>query len=127
MTDSYEVGYGKPPKGSQFKKGQSGNPLGRPRAPSSIASLVYEMGNQVETLIKKNGKKYEITRRQALVDQLYLRAIQGDARAIAIIDKLEQRHLDSVNKEEDEEIEVTLVFDEEKTISYKDQPRPETR
>ncbi len=26
---SYEVGYGKPPKQTQFKKGQSGNPLGK--------------------------------------------------------------------------------------------------
>ena len=26
-----QVGYGKPPQHSQFKKGQSGNPLGRPR------------------------------------------------------------------------------------------------
>ena len=28
---SYEVGYGKPPKHTQFKKGQSGNPKGRPK------------------------------------------------------------------------------------------------
>ena len=27
----YEVGYKKPPKKNQFKKGQSGNPKGRPK------------------------------------------------------------------------------------------------
>ena len=27
----YEVGYGKPPKEHRFKKGQSGNPRGRPK------------------------------------------------------------------------------------------------
>jgi hypothetical protein len=26
----YEVGYGKPPRGYGFEKGQSGNPRGRP-------------------------------------------------------------------------------------------------
>ena len=27
----YEVGYGKPPAGTRFKPGQSGNPAGRPK------------------------------------------------------------------------------------------------
>ena len=30
-SDPYKVGYGKPPRHSQFKKGQSGNPQGRPK------------------------------------------------------------------------------------------------
>jgi hypothetical protein len=30
-STSYDVGYGKPPKHTQFRKGQSGNPGGRPR------------------------------------------------------------------------------------------------
>jgi hypothetical protein len=29
--DPYEVGFGKPPKQTRFKKGRSGNPRGRPR------------------------------------------------------------------------------------------------
>lgn len=29
-NDEYRVGYGKPPKHTQFKKGNSGNPFGRP-------------------------------------------------------------------------------------------------
>ncbi|MFZ3005375.1 MAG: DUF5681 domain-containing protein [Phenylobacterium sp.] len=42
MTDkserpgSYEVGYGKPPKASQFKERVSGNPKGRPRKPKRM-------------------------------------------------------------------------------------------
>jgi Family of unknown function (DUF5681) len=27
----YQVGYGKPPQHTRFKKGESGNPAGRPR------------------------------------------------------------------------------------------------
>jgi Family of unknown function (DUF5681) len=31
----YQVGYGKPPVHSRFRKGQSGNPRGRPRGPAA--------------------------------------------------------------------------------------------
>ena len=31
MSDSYDIGYGKPPRASQWRKGQSGNPRGRPK------------------------------------------------------------------------------------------------
>ena len=31
MSDSYDIGYGKPPRASQWRKGQSGNPKGRPK------------------------------------------------------------------------------------------------
>ena len=32
MADDDEVGYGKPPRESRWKSGQSGNPKGRPKA-----------------------------------------------------------------------------------------------
>lgn len=32
MSEQYEVGYGKPPRHSQFKAGQSGNPKGERKA-----------------------------------------------------------------------------------------------
>ena len=37
--ESYEVGYRKPPVGTRFKKGQSGNPAGRPRGTVNLATL----------------------------------------------------------------------------------------
>ena len=36
MTNSYDIGYGKPPRFSQWKKGQSGNPNGRPKTRSDL-------------------------------------------------------------------------------------------
>ena len=51
MTDEktagdYEVGYRKPPKDRQFKRGQSGNPKGRPKeakaGPTNVAEILGE-------------------------------------------------------------------------------------
>ena len=38
MADSYEVGYGKPPQHTRFKKGESGHPAGRPRGSTNVTS-----------------------------------------------------------------------------------------
>ena len=40
---AYEVGYGKPPKHSQFKRGQSGNPQGRKKQDRTIRAIMQKI------------------------------------------------------------------------------------
>lgn len=53
----YPVGYGKPPKHSQFKPGQSGNPSGRPKKAKTIADAFSKLARKVVTVPTKNGNK----------------------------------------------------------------------
>ncbi|MBO6920497.1 MAG: hypothetical protein JJ858_18885 [Rhizobiaceae bacterium] len=39
----YLVGYGRPPKETRFKQGQSGNPKGRKRKPKSVQAQMHSV------------------------------------------------------------------------------------
>lgn len=92
MTDQndYEIGYGKPPEQSRWKKGQSGNPRGRPKASRGLkADLHAELVSRME--IQMNGKRISGTKQQLMLKTLTARAAAGDVRAIkALIDLVMQ-------------------------------------
>ena len=77
---AYDVGYGKPPKKNQFKKGQSGNPKGRKKKPqrkTDMKSLFEKVGNETLTV---NGNT--MMKKELLINLLYARALKGDERAV---------------------------------------------
>jgi len=79
-NESYEVGYKKPPKATQFQKGKSGNPSGRPSKaalPSDVALLLDTIDNE-EILVKIDGKWKRMTAAEAQFRQLFAKGIKGD-------------------------------------------------
>jgi hypothetical protein len=74
----YEVGYGRPPTQSQFKKGRSGNPTGRRRYTESerARQLLREEGGRVLTL-RQGDRVEKITAMRAAVRSLYIEAAKG--------------------------------------------------
>lgn len=85
--DSYDVGYGKPPKSGQFQKGKSGNPRGRPKGARGLKTdLKAELGERVT--ITENGQPRTLTKQQLMVKQLTATAVKGDMRAISKLAEL---------------------------------------
>jgi hypothetical protein len=78
-----EVGYRKPPKSAQFKPGVSGNPKGRPKAPSLREMFLNVAG---EKLYKKKDIELfgfdDRSRLEGAMDGLFKKAARGDAKAI---------------------------------------------
>ena len=77
----YDVGFGKPPAATQFKKGQSGNPKGRPKGKRNASTVILRaLGAKV--VINENGRRRELTKFEAALTQLANKAAQGDMRAV---------------------------------------------
>ncbi|HTM15489.1 MAG TPA: DUF5681 domain-containing protein, partial [Terracidiphilus sp.] len=73
---AYEIGYRRPPESGRFKKGQSGNPKGRPKGSTNFLTILeQELGQSV--VVNENGKKKSITRLQAMVKRMVAGALQG--------------------------------------------------
>jgi len=80
--DQYDVGYKRPPKHSQFPKGKSGNPGGRPKALIGISIKDILDGDQMG----KNGEV--ISKREAIVIRMLNDALAGNQKAFGRFLKL---------------------------------------
>ena len=90
-TDNdYTVGYRKPPKSSQFRKGQSGNPGGRrrPVATNANTALAHVLSRRV-TVSDEDGES-RMSELEALMRDLVNKARAGDTRCLKLVlDRLE--------------------------------------
>ena len=82
--DNYEVGFGKPPRQTQFKKGQSGNPKGRPRGAKNMATL-FTQALKERVTVTENGRRRSISKQEALVKHLVNKALSGDRRLLQLL------------------------------------------
>lgn len=85
--DPYEVGFGKPPKQTRFKKGRSGNPRGRPRKkPDLYSELTKVLRENVTVTI--DGQPEKVTVQQALLLRLRDQALRGELWAQKLLQKV---------------------------------------
>ena len=79
--DGYEIGYGKPPKHTRFRAGQSGNPAGRRKGVRNLMTDVKRT-LQVPVKVKESGRARKISTQEGALMLLREKALQGDARAL---------------------------------------------
>ena len=79
-----EVGYGRPPRHTQFEPGRSGNPRGRPRGAKNLKTLLNKALNEL-VIVTESGGRRKISKREAIVTQLVNGSAKGDFKAIQIL------------------------------------------
>ena len=110
-SGSYEVGYGKPPRARRFKKGQSGNPKGRPRGTRNLATdLQAELNSKVA--VTEGGRTHTVSKQIAMVKTLMARALKGDMRALQLLATL----IDRLVSTEQDQGQSTPLADEDALI-----------
>ncbi len=117
----YDVGYAKPPKGAQFTKGQSGNPLGRPKGAKTKQSKARDvrLNNMIveeayrSVTVQEDGGMISMTMMQAVLRSVTVNAAKGDHRSqkllmdmIRIVESTKDEQ-----KEGEEEIQINIVFE----------------
>ncbi|HPG28775.1 MAG TPA: DUF5681 domain-containing protein [Myxococcota bacterium] len=113
----YDVGYGKPPKHTQFKPGQSGNPRGRPKGTKNLKTdLMEELGEKI--VVREGEETRRVSKQRAVVKTLVAKTLKGDARAGSLLTGLMMRLLDTgedapgeVEPLHDDELEILAAFE----------------
>lgn len=82
--DDHKIGYGKPPKETQFKKGTSGNPRGRPKGVKNMCTSLKRLYNQ-EVPIREGNKVHKMSILEVIVTKQLHNAMTGNTKAFTAV------------------------------------------
>ncbi len=130
LSKPYEVGYCKPPKSTQFKKGVSGNRAGRKKkiVPETInAALELELTNKI-AITNEKGRQENVYLYQIIAKQIIQDALKKDGMSRKLIlESLSQKNLlnskeylekNAIKKEEDIEHDALVREELYKRLDY---------
>lgn len=93
--DAYDVGYGKPPKSTRWRKGISGNPKGRPKKSKSFYDLSKKELDKKHRITEGGQTKWlstkEIIARRVWLSAMQEKSIKGFRVALDLIREIEDK------------------------------------
>ncbi len=108
---AHKPGYGKPPRDSQFKKGQSGNPKGRPKGTRNLRTMLEDIVME-DVEYTENGKKRCRPAMEVMLRRLLHRALKDDMKALEMVIRLSQQ----IGMSRPEPVPIGGLLDEDKAI-----------
>lgn len=102
----YEVGFGKSPKANQFKKGQSGNPKGRPRTKHDMLNDAAAILIEPVQARRPDGRQVPLEAIEAAYLALCRKALNGHSPSLFDAIKIMLESGAQLESESDEKLEV---------------------
>jgi Family of unknown function (DUF5681) len=80
----YDVGYKRPPRHTQFKRGQSGNPKGRAKGVQNHRTTLSRVVNE-KVSVREGDKTRRMTKFEAMLQAHTLKGMKADTRSALVI------------------------------------------
>ena len=122
VPSDYAVGYGRPPKRTQFPPGKSGNPNGRAKGSRTVGAILKDIVEQ-KIAVTENGKTRRMPALEVMLRRLVNDAIRGDGKAMKLLLSFVDRYAETaVSKVQLDE----LLAEDRKILSHylPEQTRP---
>lgn len=85
------VGYGRPPKATQFKQGKSGNPKGRPKGSRTVGAVLQDILQQ-RIAVTENGRTRRLPALEVMLRRLANDAMRNEPAALKLMLSLHDRY-----------------------------------
>lgn len=105
----YDVGYGKPPKSTRFKKGQSGHSRGRHRGDENLMSIFKRVVSR-RVKVGNGDKSVTMTLAEAVIFANYKAALQRNPLAMSNIFRLAEESGEMIDVTDKKQTGMPVAF-----------------